>query len=136
MEVPVSFIIAKESLGPDGIWNPSDEDGSLQGGLQVNLIGNKDDYYALADWIRQFADQDSSSDSDFHEHFEGVMSADGRTRLHLIIRKDDIGNGAYGCFLPKNIKAERTGAANPHACGTSGISAAEQPRMPEASRDT
>jgi ABC-type polysaccharide/polyol phosphate export permease len=33
-------------------------------------------------------------------------------------------------------KAERTGAANPCAFGTSGISAAEQPRMPEASRDT
>jgi len=34
------------------------------------------------------------------------------------------------------IKAERTGPANPHAFGTSGISAAEQPRMPEASGDT
>jgi len=32
--------------------------------------------------------------------------------------------------------SERAGAANPHACGTSGISAAEQPRMPEASGDT
>ncbi len=32
--------------------------------------------------------------------------------------------------------AEQAGAVNPHACGTSGISAAEQPRMPEASGDT
>ena len=36
----------------------------------------------------------------------------------------------------KRDKAERAGAANPHAFGTSGISAAEQPRMPEASGDT
>ena len=33
-------------------------------------------------------------------------------------------------------KAERTGAVNPHAFGTFGISAAEQPRMPKASGDT
>jgi len=33
-------------------------------------------------------------------------------------------------------KAERAGAANPCACGTSGIPPAEQARMPEASRDT
>ena len=33
-------------------------------------------------------------------------------------------------------KAERTGAANLHAFGTSGISPAEQARMPEASGDT
>ena len=33
-------------------------------------------------------------------------------------------------------KAERADAANSHAFGTSGISAAEQPRMPEASGDT
>ena len=33
-------------------------------------------------------------------------------------------------------KSEQAGSANPHAFGTSGISAAEQPRMPEASGDT
>lgn len=32
--------------------------------------------------------------------------------------------------------AEQTGEVNPHPFGTSGISAAEQPRMPEASGDT
>jgi hypothetical protein len=35
-----------------------------------------------------------------------------------------------------NKKAERAGAANPCAFGTSGISPAEQARMPEASWDT
>jgi len=35
-----------------------------------------------------------------------------------------------------NIQSERAGAANPHAFGTFGISAAEQPRMPKASGDT
>jgi len=36
----------------------------------------------------------------------------------------------------ENEMAERAGAANPCAFGTSGISPAEQARMPEASRDT
>ena len=36
----------------------------------------------------------------------------------------------------KTKMAERAGAANPCACGTSGTSAAEQPLVPEASSDT
>jgi len=39
-------------------------------------------------------------------------------------------------LLAEKKMVERAGAANPHAFGTSGISAAEQPRMPEASGDT
>ena len=37
---------------------------------------------------------------------------------------------------PNPIKAEQAGAANPHAFGTSGISPAEQARMPKAIGDT
>ena len=43
------------------------------------------------------------------------------------------------CYLlidNKKNNAEQISAANPHAFGTSGISAAEHPRMPEASGDT
>ena len=36
----------------------------------------------------------------------------------------------------KEENPEQIGAVNPHACGTSGISPAEQARMPEASGDT
>jgi hypothetical protein len=39
-------------------------------------------------------------------------------------------------FKQQYKKAERAGAANPCAFGTSGTSAAEQPLVPEASRDT
>ena len=104
MQPTLSFIIAKESLGPDGIWNPSDEEGSLQGGLQINLIGDSSDYHALADWIRDFANRDTTPDSDYHEHVGGLMSGDGRTRLHLIVRKDDVGDGSWASFLPKKQK--------------------------------
>jgi hypothetical protein len=38
--------------------------------------------------------------------------------------------------MPRSGLVQRAGADNPHAFGTSGISAAEQPRMPEASGDT
>ena len=39
-------------------------------------------------------------------------------------------------LLAEKKMVEQAGAANPHAFGTSGISAAEQPRMPEASGDS
>ena len=38
--------------------------------------------------------------------------------------------------LPKITETEQAGSANPHASGTSGTSAAEQPLLPEASGDT
>jgi len=56
-------------------------------------------YLRLADLIREFAEQDTSTDSDYHQHFEGIMSADEKTRLHIILRKDDVGDSLYSTYL-------------------------------------
>jgi hypothetical protein len=50
-------------------------------------------------------------------------------QLHTIFRESRYRNSTLQ-------KAEQAGAANPCACGTSGTSAAEQPLVPEASRDS
>jgi hypothetical protein len=98
--LPVTFHIHREVLDENGLWNPTDE-GSLEGGLQINLYGRKGDYLKLAELIRTFAETDSSSDGDFHRHFEGLRSADGRTRLHLILRKDDVGDSIHTEAFPQ-----------------------------------
>jgi len=53
---------------------------------------------------------------------------------HVDVDMDSKPSATLGSVMKKMV--ERAGAANPHAFGTSGISAAEQPRMPEASGDT
>jgi hypothetical protein len=98
---PVTFHVHREVRDDNGLWNPTDE-GSLEGGLQINVYGRKADYLQLADAIRAFAGVDSSNDGDFHRHIEGLMSVDGRTRLHIILRKDDIGDSTHSESFPQN----------------------------------
>jgi len=43
---------------------------------------------------------------------------------------------SVSAYAIKIEKAEQAGAVNPHACGTFGTSAAEQPLVPKASGDT
>jgi hypothetical protein len=97
---PVKFHVHREAIDENGLWNPSDHEGSLEGGLQINIYGRKNDYIRLAEAIRAFAETDSSHDGDFHEHIEGLMSVDGRTRLHIILRKDDVGDTIHSASFP------------------------------------
>ena len=99
MKPRIAFLVAREYLEEEGLWNPRDEEGGLEGGLQINLVGTRDQYLQMAELLRQFAEMDTAGDSDFHEHFEGLISADGKTRVHLILRKDDVGDGAYSHLL-------------------------------------
>ncbi|RBP41355.1 hypothetical protein DES53_107186 [Roseimicrobium gellanilyticum] len=98
----ISFLVAEEHL-EDGLWNPKDS-AEAPAGLQINLIGNRAHYLKLAEFIKKFAEQDTSNDSEYHEHFNGMMSVDGRTRLHIILRKDDVGDGSYSTSFPKSRK--------------------------------
>ena len=97
----VTFLVAKEYLDEDGLWNPRDEDLPIEGGFQINVFGTREHYLRLADAIRQFAEQDTSQDGDYHEHFEGLLTANGKVRLHVILRKDDVGDGTWGQWFPK-----------------------------------
>ena len=98
---PVTFHVHREVIDENGLWNPVVDEGSLLGGLQINLYGRRADYLQLAEAIRAFAEIDSSGDGDFHHHLEGLLSVDGRTRLHLILRKDDVGDSSHGESFPK-----------------------------------
>src|SRR5689334_22755087 len=101
----VTFLMAREYLEEDGLWNPRDNDAVLEGGFQINVFGTRKHYLKLADAIRQFAEQETASDGDYHEHFEGVMSANGKVRLHVILRKDDVGDCTWRTWFPKDDPA-------------------------------
>ena len=100
----VSFEIEREYLGRDGLWNPRIGTPPLKAGLQVNVYGSRKHYMQLARFLREFAEQDTSRDAEHHEHFEGVMSADGNVRLHLILRKDDVGDSAWASHIEESGK--------------------------------
>lgn len=100
----VNIHVVHEYLDEDGVWNPRDEDPPLEGAFQVNVMGSREHYLKLAEFLRHFAERDTSNDGDYHEHFQDVMSVDRRVRLHLILRKDDVGNGLYREWLPPSSK--------------------------------
>lgn len=99
--------MSREYLSRDGIWNPRDGAPPLKAAFQVNVIGTREHYLQLAEFFRKFAERDTSDDSDYHEHFEGLISTCGNVRLHVILRKDDIGDGCWRHHLPKPIKKKR-----------------------------
>lgn len=100
----VNFSVTREYLDENGIWNPSDED-ALKAAFQVNVFGSREHYLQLADFIRKFAEKDTSTDGDHHEHFENILSVDENVRLHLILRKDDVGDSCWSdCFSERANK--------------------------------
>jgi hypothetical protein len=98
----VSFVMCNEYLDEDGIWNPRDGDSPVEGGFQINVFGTREHYLRLAEAIRQFAEEDSSKDGDFHEHFQGILNCNGKIRLHVILRKDDVGDSIFQMYYPKD----------------------------------
>jgi hypothetical protein len=98
----VAFLIAREYPEEDGLWNPRDDDPPLDGAFQVNVFGTREHYLRLADAIRCFAERDTTHDGDHHEHFEGLLTANGKVRLHVILRKDDVGDSTWQAWFPKS----------------------------------
>jgi hypothetical protein len=97
----VTFLMSREYLDAEGIWNPRDNEPPLKGSFQVNIFGKREHYLALSDAIRRFAERDTSQDGDYHDHFE-LMSANGNVRIHLICRKDDVGESTWKDWFPKH----------------------------------
>ena len=83
----VSFIVHRELPDEDGIWNPVPGEDSVEGGFQLNIYGNSEGYRELGKYLLALAELDASADEDFHEHYDDLISLDGRTRLHIIVRK-------------------------------------------------
>lgn len=107
----VNFSVSREYLDRNGIWNPRDGMPPLKAAFQVNIFGAREHYLQLAEFFREFAERDTSTDGDYHDHFEGLMSTSGKVRLHLILRKDDVGDSGWREFLPKPIKKKRKAQA-------------------------
>ena len=103
----VNFSVAREYLGRNGIWNPRDKAPPLKAGFQVNVFGSREHYLQLGEFFREFAERDTSGDGDYHEHFEGITSTSGDGRLHLILRKDDVGDSGWRENFPKPTKKKR-----------------------------
>lgn len=97
----VNFLVAREYLGRDGQWNPRWGGPPVKGGFQIQVFGRREHYLRLARFFRQLAERDTSGDGEYHEHFAELMSADGTVRLHVILRKDDVGDSGWQVFFPK-----------------------------------
>ncbi len=91
----VSFSVSPEYLDENGIYNPRDGQPPLEAAFQVNVFGTREHYRKLAEFFRAFAEQDTTSDGDYHDHFEGILSHNGKVRLHVILRKDDVGDATW-----------------------------------------
>ena len=70
----------------EGVLNPNFEEGTYQGGLQINIWGNSEGYRELAKYLLAVAELDTGTDPSFHEHHH-VVSSDGRAQIHIIVRK-------------------------------------------------
>ena len=75
-----------EAPDEEGVLNPNFEEGTYQGALQINIWGNSEGYRELAKYLLAIAELDTRTDPSFHEH-HNIVSSDGRTQLHIIIRK-------------------------------------------------
>ncbi len=85
----LSFTVHGEYKGRDRLWNPVDGEGTFKGSFQINVCGSAKAYRDLSKRLSHFADTvRSAGDEDCHEHFE-LVSSDGRTRLHFILRQPE-----------------------------------------------
>lgn len=85
----IKFLFHRELPDEQGILNPVDGEGTYEGAFQINLHADTEGYRELGRYFLGLAEFDVGGDPYFHEHHEPVLSADGRTRLHIICRKDD-----------------------------------------------
>ena len=85
----VKFFVHRELQDDEGVFSPIDGEGTYEGALQINFHTDSDGYRALGCYFLGLAEFDVGGDPCFHAHHEGLLSADGKTRLHIICRKDD-----------------------------------------------
>jgi hypothetical protein len=87
LENTAAFLVHREVQDDEGLWNPIPGEGSFPGGLQVNLWANSEGYQELGRYFLALAELDARDAPGHHEHHDGLISADGRTVLHIICRK-------------------------------------------------
>jgi len=83
----LGFLVHRQVPDEDGCLNPIPEEGSYEGSIQVNLFGNTKGFRELGKYFLALAELDTRKDPDFHEHHDDLISIDGRSHIHLIVRK-------------------------------------------------
>ena len=86
-----AFNVRREVVDEEGVWSPVLGEDTYDGALQINISGTGDDYAELGRFFLGLAALDTTKDPEFHQHFDDVMSVDGRTRLHIIVRREQGG---------------------------------------------
>ena len=79
--------VLPEITDDDGVSGPLIGSGSYAGTLQINIWGTAADYRELGRHLLAIAELDTTVDPDFHQHYDGLRSDDGQTRINLILRK-------------------------------------------------
>jgi len=87
------FNVRREVLDENGILNPVIGEDTLKSAFQINLWGTSEGFRELGQYLLAIAELDTGNDDGFHEHHE-VVSGDGRTHLHIIVRKPSDPAGA------------------------------------------
>jgi hypothetical protein len=82
----VAFVARAEEL-EDGVFNPVEGANTVEGAFQVTVNASAAGYREVARFFLALAELDTTADPSFHEHVDGVLSPDGRTRIDFIFRK-------------------------------------------------
>jgi hypothetical protein len=85
----LNFVVREDFPDEEGVLNPNLEDDTYQGAFSINVWGNSEGYRELAKYLLAVAELDTGTDPSFHEHHH-VVSSDGRTQFHIIVRKPKI----------------------------------------------
>lgn len=85
----LTFLVHRQLPDEDGILNPVQNEGTVEGSFQINLYGNSQGYRELGTYLLALAELDTTADDGFHQHHDNVKSSDGRTHAHIILRKSD-----------------------------------------------
>jgi len=80
----ISFTVHRQIADEDGLMNPIADERAVEGSFQINVSGNSKGYKELGRYLLALAELDTAEDD--HDH---LVSKDGRTHLHVILRKRD-----------------------------------------------
>jgi hypothetical protein len=83
----LGFSVCRERQDKSGTFNPRQSEGPFKGALQVNISGTAASYRKLASYFAALAELRAPTRAEYHEHLEPLESADGATRLHIVIRR-------------------------------------------------
>ena len=85
----ISFTVHRQVPDEDGILNSVAGEEAVQGSFQINVYGNSRGYRELGTYLLALAELDTTEDEGFHDHHDELRSSDGRTHLHVILRKKE-----------------------------------------------